>query len=165
MERWIPAKGYEGRYEVSDLGRVRGIYMKKVLKPSAGSHGYPCVGIWNGSCQIGKPVHHMVFESFHGSRPCVGQFVIDHIDGDKRNNRLDNLQLITQRQNCIKGKNGLEKKTSKYRGVFWRKERSKWVACMRIKGEPRKYLGSFDSEEEAAKVYQDAVASYESTLL
>ena len=57
---------------------------------------------------------------------------IDHIDGDKTNNLMENLRDITQSQNC-RNKKKRSGCTSKYRGVAFAKERNKWLASINLK--------------------------------
>lgn len=72
-ERWLPVPGYEGLYEVSDLGRVRSLPRNttrgKVLKQANDGGGYLFVGLSrNGRTSLRK-VHHLVLEAFSGPRP------------------------------------------------------------------------------------------------
>lgn len=77
--------------------------------------------------------------------------VVDHIDGDHLNNRRENLRICTQRENLLN--RGSNRGTSKYVGVC-RERGGKWRAYgTRAEG---KYLGSFETEEEAARA-RDAV--------
>lgn len=81
--------------------------------------------------------------------------VVDHIDRDPTNNKIENLRAATQRQNLwntIKKPTG---KQSKYRGVGWHKRDKLWYARIRIEGK-RKTLGYFKDELDAAKAYQEA---------
>lgn len=78
----------------------------------------------------------------------------DHKNGCGIDNRRDNLRFVTSRQNCQNRKN--IKKTSKHPGVYWREDRKKWIARIRIKGKS-KYLGQFTDEKEAFTVYSRAI--------
>ena len=78
---------------------------------------------------------------------------VDHRDKNRLNNHRDNLRItagaIENGQN-VPGR----KKTSRYRGVYWRTQRSKWAACasLTVDGHRRRfYFGLFDDEEEAAQ--------------
>lgn len=88
---------------------------------------------------------------------CTGKWPLehlDHIDGNKLNNRLDNLRLASTAQNSWNtGKK--KRNTSGIKGVFWDKSRGKWLAAI---GYKRKIinLGRYDDKEEAAKAYRDA---------
>ena len=81
-----------------------------------------------------------------------GRFiVVDHVNNDKLDNRVENLQLITNRENLSKDK---KNKTSKYTGVSWCKLTKKWKSSIQINKKTR-YLGLYNSEEEAHLEYQN----------
>ena len=84
------------------------------------------------------------------------KIVVDHIDNNKLNNNVDNLQLITNRENTSKNKIN---KTSKYTGVYWDKARNKWHVEIRF-GKIKKHLGRFDCELEASNAYLKAKEKY-----
>ena len=76
-------------------------------------------------------------------------FVIDHINRNKLDNRLENLRVITQRENSYnRTKNS--NSANKYKGVI--KRGDKYIACISKDG-IKKQIGGFETEEEAAKVY------------
>lgn len=80
---------------------------------------------------------------------------VDHINGNRLDNRRCNLRLVTSRQNCMNN-GGQKHKTSKYVGVCWFPDCSKWRAVI-VYNRKQYHLGLFDSEEEAARV-RDAKA-------
>lgn len=106
METWKPIKGYEGLYEVSDLGNVRSLARtttsgKRLKQHTNSRNGYKYVSLCRNNTKATKRVHILVIEAFtdfvsNGFNPSA---VIDHIDGDKTNNRLENLELVTQKEN------------------------------------------------------------------
>ena len=77
-----------------------------------------------------------------------GRFQIDHIDRDRRNNKIDNLRLVTPQQNHF-NKGTPSNSTSGVTGVHWRKKNKKWQAHGRLDGK-RYNLGYFDSKNDAA---------------
>lgn len=82
-------------------------------------------------------------------------FIVDHIDGDRSNNRIDNLRKATPTENA-QNRSVSSKKLSDYKGVDFHKHCNKWRA--RIKTAiGTLHLGHFESEEEAAKAYRTAV--------
>ena len=85
---------------------------------------------------------------------------LDHINGVRDDNRIENLREVTRQQNMF---NRPSKKgsSSKYKGVCWNKNAKKWVACHQLKGEKTKHLGYFTCELAAAKAYDDAVREYQ----
>jgi len=83
---------------------------------------------------------------------CPADKVVDHINGNTRDNRLCNLRIASHQQNVWnRTKTTTKKCHSKYLGVTWVKAVSKWQACI-----GNLYLGRFDSEEMAAKAYDTA---------
>jgi hypothetical protein len=109
-EWWLPVVGYEGYYEVSNLGRVRALERTLVYKngtrrthpthpmsTSALVKGYRSVGLWKGNVGERLLVHRLVLEAFVGPCP-VGQ-ECRHGDGDRQNPALTNLSWGTPKQN------------------------------------------------------------------
>ncbi len=96
-------------YKVCDAGEVRSFKRREmiVLKPGIGSQGYPCVILYrNGERNIRK-VHRLVLYAFVGK--CPDGMEVNHIDGNKQNNRLSNLEYVTKSQNVIHAyQNGLQ---------------------------------------------------------
>ena len=156
--------GYEGIYQVSNLGRVKSLERlssigrslpEKILKPGKVKKGYLIVVLCKESKTKTFNLHQLVAQSFLNHTPSGHDVVIDHIDNDKSNNRVDNLQLTTNRHNSSKDKDK-NKTTSKYTGVCWDKSVNKWRADIKINGK-QKYLGLFTCEYSAHLVYQEAL--------
>ena len=109
MEVWKPTF-YSDKYEVSSLGKVRRIGKIDCLKINYDSTG------GYGRVNIGKSmvVHKIVALTFIGNRP--DGMDINHIDGDKKNNSIDNLQFVTRSENCRQACNeqGLRKMYGKH---------------------------------------------------
>ena len=109
MEIWKDVNthngAYSGRYEVSNLGRVRahiqssgrGKQPGKVISQSVNTKGYQQVSLYLNHKGTSVPVHRLVAEAFLGSRQ-VG-FHVNHIDGNKANNAVDNLEFCSSRAN------------------------------------------------------------------
>ena len=83
---------------------------------------------------------------------------IDHIDGDRTNNKLSNLRLATRTQNC--GNRDLSvKNRSGFKGVSWYSKDKKWVAELTYE-KKRVFRKYFNDPEEASKAYQEAAEKY-----
>lgn len=101
-ERWIDVLGYAGVYEVSDAGNVRlrtNTRRNKaghLLKQTAATNGYLAVSLATDGSFRRKYVHRLVAEAFLG--PSLGREV-NHKNGDKTDNRAENLEWVTHAQN------------------------------------------------------------------
>lgn len=159
MEEYRAVKGFEGFYEVSNLGNVKSLARKssngkqlkeKMLKPGINSRGYLTLVLHKDGNKKCHQVHQLVAMAFLNHTPNGYKTVIDHIDNYPLNNRVENLQLISHRENCTKDKIGY---SSKYVGVTWYKPTSKWRAQIKIDGK-NKHIGLFSDELEASNAYQ-----------
>lgn len=77
---------------------------------------------------------------------------IDHMDGEKDNNRFTNLRDVDRQTNMQNEQKVRKNNKSGLMGVHWRKDRSKWVATLKVNGKSFR-LGSFTTPEEAAAAY------------
>lgn len=108
IETWKPIPGYETLYAVSDWGNVKRLERKsrnpnaefilpeRVSKLSL-SRGYFRVSLWNDNCGKVFFVHRLVMLAFVGH----SDLSVDHINGDKTDNRLCNLRYCTLSQNTM----------------------------------------------------------------
>tara|TARA_R110000744_G_C19011960_1_gene523131 strand:+ start:105 stop:581 length:477 start_codon:yes stop_codon:yes gene_type:complete len=154
MEEFRNIKGYEG-YKISNLGNIKSLKSKKerILNPGVDSTGYLTVAL----CKESKPktfkVHQLVATAFLNHTPCGHKLVVNHIDFNKTNNNVNNLEIVTQRKNT--NKKHLNS-SSEYTGVCWSKPANKWQANIRVNGK-LKHLGLFVDELDASKAYQIAL--------
>tara|TARA_R110001606_G_scaffold354624_2_gene505338 strand:+ start:150 stop:635 length:486 start_codon:yes stop_codon:yes gene_type:complete len=151
IEEFKDIEGYEGLYQVSNLGNVKSLKFKKerILKGTVIDTGYLNVSLRKDGIRVVKKIHQLVAIAFLGHEPNGYKTVVDHINNNPLNNTLDNLQLITHRENLSKDKKGC---SSDYTGVGWHKGAKKWHAQIYIKGKV-KHLGLFTDELEAAESY------------
>ncbi len=108
-EKWVPVPGWEGLYEVSNLGRARSLdrlssdgsrrLRGTVLKASIASHGYPTVTLWRDGSRQTFTVHALVARVFLGECPSGEE--VRHLDGDRRNPALGNLAYGSRSQNVL----------------------------------------------------------------
>lgn len=106
-ERWLEVEGYEGYYEVSDKGRIKSVRYSKIL---TGGHGrYKFASLGRRGKQKTFSIHSIVMKTFIGE--CPKGMEINHINGDKWDNSVDNLAYVTRADNIRHSyKTGLNKK-------------------------------------------------------
>lgn len=143
------------KYSISKCGKVYSHYTNKYLSPALNRDGYLQVSLFKDGKGNSKLVHRLVAITYLDFNPSSKDVVIDHIDNDRLNNNVYNLQVITQRLNSSKDKTG---GTSVFTGVTWHKKASKWQASIRI-GKKRIHLGLFSCELKAARKYTEALAA------
>ena len=147
QEIWKPIEDYEGCYEVSNLGRVKSLKFNKevILKTCIDSGGYAYNGLRKNGKSKNFLVHRLVAFAFLGKKDYQDQ--VNHINGDKTDNRLNNLEWVSNVENYCH-RSLLKKHTSKYTGVSYKLTNKKWTSQICVN---RKviYLGVFDSEEKA----------------
>lgn len=167
-EIWKAIPGYEGIYEASTLGNIRSLDRaivckngKKlprkgcIIKPNIDSNGYLKFDLRNAGKRKAGYVHKIIAITFLNHKPNGFETVINHKDFNTKNNRLDNLEITSQRNNTNKKH---IKSTSSYTGVSWRKQKRKWEAKIFHNGKSV-FLGLHDTEVEAAKAYNDYKAT------
>lgn len=157
MEVWKSIKGYEGLYEVSNLGNVQSLNYNKTkqtkkLKPLFCKE-YHRVCLYNDIGKTHKSIHVIVAETFLNHTSCGMQLVVNHINFNKIDNRVENLEIVTNRENTNKKH---LKSSSQYIGVSLHKSSKKWQSNIFFKGK-LKYLGLFDNEIDAHNEYQKAL--------
>lgn len=160
-EVWKDIIGYEGKYQVSNFGKVKSLKTNKIKNGYPNNKGYLLVSLSKSNKYNSFTIHSLVAVAFLGHKPDgTCKIVVDHIDNNKLNNNVNNLQLISQRENASKDKiNG----TSKYVGVSWNNNHKKWFCSIFFKG-VLIYLGLFDFEKDASHAYQKALKEIEQGL-
>lgn len=99
IEYWVDIKNYEEYYECSNLGIIRNKITRNILQGCITKKGYIRISLTYYNTK--KFAHVLILESFY-KRP-FDNAQVNHIDEDKTNNRLDNLEWVTNRENVIHG--------------------------------------------------------------
>lgn len=169
MELWADIPGFDGEYQLSSEGKIRscrrsgnpGNRRKKLSfwrerLPSNSGKGYSLITLRDAKTRklISFLVHRLVYELFAG--PIPENQEIDHINRVKKDNRIDNLRLVTKSQQHYNiGKFKKKGNSSKYKGVHFCNSVHKWLARITIDKKIRT-IGSFSTELEAAIAYDSA---------
>jgi hypothetical protein len=166
-EIWKAVKGYEQSYEVSSHGRVRSVeriveringsklpIRERILKAVINSDGYLQVVLSNNGKVKAKRIHQLVAESFLNHTACGMKLVVNHINFNRQDNRVENLEIVTNRENT--NQKHLNS-SSDYVGVYWEKLAKKWRARIVVNGQ-QKHLGYFTDEYKAHLAYQAALS-------
>lgn len=172
-EIWKDIVSYEGYYQASNLGRARSLdrvitYKRgarrllegKMLNPTM-SNGYKQVSLTMKGRQKVFKISQLVAMAFLGHKPDGYKLVVDHINGNRLDDRVENLRIVTHRANtstCFRTNNGTF--SSKYVGIYWSINSLKWNSNIYYDG-IRIHLGSFDNETDASDAYQKALSKIE----
>ena len=117
---------------------------KKQKNGGKDKEGYSTIGL-NGKNYF---MHRLIYLFFHGYLPEI----VDHIDGNKSNNRIENLRPANSSTNGYNSKLS-KKNTSGYKGVAWHQTSRKWKATINV-NKKHIYLGTYNSAEEANKIVE-----------
>lgn len=138
MELWKEITNYEGIYEVSNLGNVRRIGKKKSLVILKDRYGYARVNL----CKKGEKtkfaqVHRLVAQAFIPNQCDLP--VVNHIDENKLNNKVENLQWCTTKQNCNYGTRNKRIKITKGHSIVGYNTQNGFLIKFFSKSEARRY--------------------------
>jgi hypothetical protein len=160
IEIWKDAFGYEGLYQVSNIGNLKrvkriGYCSEKLIKQCSDKDGYKICKLSKNRIQHFIRVHRIVAYTFNIHLFVEGEkMVVDHINGIKYDNRYENLRIVTNRFNLTYGvrkdRNGM---SSTHVGIYWYKSRKQWRATIKINWKAKE-LGYFFNEESAAEAYK-----------
>ena len=145
-EIWKDIPGYEGRYQASNLGRIKSILRgeTRIKKTRLDRYGYLQVCININGTQCNKAVHRLIAKAFIENLNNKPQ--IDHINGIKTDNRVENLRWVTNKEN-MNNPITLEKIKGKKRNVD-------------RKGEKNSFYGKTHSEESKKKISNSLRGKY-----
>lgn len=155
-ERWAKVPNIDGEYMISDLGNMVNVKSGKKVG-HIGQDGYwHFTGRVNGKVKDFK-LHQLVYNAFGGGEYDGREIVIDHINRNRSDNRIENLQLLKFRDNVNKD---IEVGRSGVLGVSWNTEKQRWLAQISL-ADRRYALGYRRTITEAKLLYDNALFLFE----
>lgn len=157
QETFRPIQGFEGLYEISNLGRLRNA--RKIMKTFLNNSGYSCAKLVKEGLRTNVLIHRLVAQHF--LIPAAGATEVNHINQEKLDNSVDNLEWVTSAENKAHSLNNgwtaYNKpstgkklgKSSQFHNVLWDKDREKWIGVVRHQSK-NYYAKRFDTELAAA---------------
>lgn len=167
-ETWKDIPYFDGSYQVSSLGRIKStrryvlnngfksLIRERILKQQKNRKNYNVVSLSFNRKKSTMIVHRLVAICFIENPSNKSQ--VNHIDFDKDNNKIYNLEWNTNRENAHHFRSQ-KKSTSKYVGVHYSKKNKKWTAQISIIGKTYS-LGVSNDEDEAHKLYKRALNNW-----
>lgn len=144
VEVFKDVKGYEGLYRVSNLGNVLGIKHNKLLSQKTNKYGYKEVNLFKNRKGKSITVHRLVAQTFIPNNDNKPQ--VNHIDGDKANNVVNNLEWTTNNENMLHASTtGL--RDNKQIGMIVKEKRGKKVMQYDLDG---RFIKCWNSVREVA---------------
>lgn len=166
IEKWVTIDNFP-YYKISNLGKIKNS-TDKVLQNLKQSQGYNAIELYHDKDHKRFLVHRLV--ALHFIPNTENKPYVNHIDGNKRNNAVSNLEWVTNSENIIHAREtglnpynyptagkkleGQRKGTSSYYGVAWDKARNKWRSAVRYNNKVYKQK-RFNTEIEAAVHYNN----------
>lgn len=158
MEIWKDIPNYEGKYMVSNMGNVKSLNFKntkkeKILKTTIAKCGYHYITLCKEVVTKKKYNHQLVAMAFLNHIPCGLDLVVNHKNFDKLDNRVENLEIVSNRENSNQKH---IKSSSIYTGVHWDTRKKKWTSTIYINNK-KVFLGLFTDEIKASDMYEKAL--------
>lgn len=161
IEQWLPCPGFEGFYEVSSWGRVKGlrrmvgagrgklrVSRERILKLHPNRKGYPSIRFRIDGQAWTREVHRLVCTAFHGEPPAGME--VAHADGVRNNPRADNLSWKTPAQNAAdKERHGTKRDGARHPGAKLSEERARLVYLESLSDRPLRQIAESHGISEA----------------
>lgn len=146
---WVDVKGYESEYQISDEGHVRSKYNDYTLKKGfTNNNGYLMIDLYKDGKRKKYLMHRLVAQTFIPNPENKPE--IDHIDGNRQNNAVENLRWCTRKENC-NNHITLKRRSESLTGRQLSEETKKKMSEVR-KGEKNGFYGKHHTEEARKKI-------------
>lgn len=146
QEEWRAVPGFEN-YQASNLGRIKSLKANIIMRVYVGDRGYMRIFLYGNGKKNLKRVHRVIMETFVGP----SDMYVNHKNSVTTDNRLDNLEYVTHRDNVLHGS-----KKGGYTGVHYCNTKPGWCAQTRINNK-YKWIGLYKTEEDAARAYKQTL--------
>lgn len=147
MNKIILTRGKYAKIDAEDFATLS-VYSWYTLKT-----GYAATSVGGRKNKKMIYMHRLVMD-------VIDRFIsVDHINKNKLDNRKENLRICSHKQNCSNSSKSKNLKTSKFKGVYFDKQRGKWAAKIKV-NYINIFLGRFDDEIGAAKKYNKAALEH-----
>lgn len=152
MEIWKDIKGYEGLYQVSNMGRVRSLKNKIILKPIKNTNGYLKVNLYNNRKMKTFLIHRLVALAFISNTENKPQ--VNHKDENKTNNCMNNLEWCSVDYNnkyCTRTERAI--KNTNYKKIAEKNSKIQGKQVLQIDKDTEKIINVFHSIAEAERIF------------
>ena len=157
-EFWAEIEGYEGLYEVSDLGRVKSFKRNKtegeILRPVNDGRGYLHVGLFKNRVRKTMTIHRIVGKAFLPNQE--NKPTVDHINRDQTDNRACNLRFATHSEQQYNTSSSINAEHYWIAYIPSLRRPSKWCLVFRYQNEKKKRK-FFKTEKEAQEYFDKNV--------
>lgn len=158
MEIWKDIDGYEGLYQVSNLGRIKSFvkwdvynkyhYEERILKPFKNNKGYLEISLVKDKTRSNKFIHRLVANAFIPK--IQGKNIVNHKDFNPLNNNVENLEWVTQKENTIYSVENMKHRKS----ITHSNTNEKYIT---YRESQKKYRITIDKKEYSAKTLKEAI--------
>lgn len=154
-EIWLPVKDFETSYEVSNTGKIRSFRTKQILKTYVINSGYKAIKFTVQTKRTSHLIHRLVAIAFLEKEE--SKFFVNHKDGNKLNNHVNNLEWCTVSENHLHAfKTGLRSKES-CKNYIGKKHAKSTLPYHNVTKKVYKYKGEISSIRYVAKVTHNGI--------
>ena len=146
MEIWHDIEGYEGLYQISNKGHVKSLYKgsERILRPVIDRYGYYRIMLYNDSVRKIFSIHRLVAQAFIPNLYNKPQ--VNHLDENKKNNSVDNLEWATAKENSNYGSRNEKVADSRSKPILQYSKSGDFIREWKSAAEVERVLGINNSD-------------------